>query len=332
MHGLAYDDPVFEGVLKQISGQQERKVCLSCHDPSGTEEGVTCYYCHVESQNSTDTIFGPFSPTSSDVPHPVVAKKEYLSGAFCGNCHNVKNKTGFLLFATYSEWKNSPYAIEGITCQKCHMPEDMLRKPVDPPYTTSLILTAHGFKGGHSLEQLKKVLDVVLFPVLKKDPLEIRIDITNKEAGHYFPTGIPTRFLRLVVVLYDDNGKQIAKGEKIYERVVSDSTGRRLRYMDEMFLYATQTLKDNRIPPRHTVHEKLVFKDINVDEIARVAVNMYYETEPIPFLGETKTKVLLVSETYDLKKPVQTHLYVSLGVLIVLIILVIGSLTILKRK
>lgn len=332
LHALAYDDPVFSGVLKKISNEKEKKLCLSCHDPSENGEGVTCYYCHVEIQNSTDTIFGPYPPTTQDLPHPTVARKEYLSGAFCGQCHDVKNNTGFLLFTTYSEWKNSQYSLEGITCQKCHMPEDMLRKPVDPPYSTSLILTAHGFKGGHSLEQLKKVLNVVLFPVLKKDPLEIRIDLTNKEAGHYFPTGIPTRFIRLVVTLYDKDGKQMAKGERIYERVVADSTGRRLRYMDEMFLYATQTLKDNRIPPRSTVHEKLVFKGLKSSDISRVAVNVYYETEPIPFLGETKTKVLLASETFEMKQTKEVYLYISAGVLLLLLILIIGGLTIFKRR
>mgnify|MGYP002261450845 CR=1 FL=1 len=43
------------------------------------------------------------------------------SGDFCGVCHNEKDPWGLWVKSTHLEWKEGPYAKEGVPCQKCHM-------------------------------------------------------------------------------------------------------------------------------------------------------------------------------------------------------------------
>ncbi|NKB23191.1 MAG: hypothetical protein GKR87_02120 [Kiritimatiellae bacterium] len=47
--------------------------------------------------------------------------KPMSSSAFCGTCHDVLLYNGFRLEEAFSEYKRSPAARKGITCQDCHM-------------------------------------------------------------------------------------------------------------------------------------------------------------------------------------------------------------------
>jgi len=54
--------------------------------------------------------------------HTKVVKFESLSSSiFCGQCHDVTLLNGFRLEEAYSEYRLSPAAAKGITCQDCHM-------------------------------------------------------------------------------------------------------------------------------------------------------------------------------------------------------------------
>jgi hypothetical protein len=43
------------------------------------------------------------------------------NAASCGMCHDVTVASGLRMFETFSEYKNSPAAARGVTCQDCHM-------------------------------------------------------------------------------------------------------------------------------------------------------------------------------------------------------------------
>ena len=51
------------------------------------------------------------------------AKKFFtlVTPGFCGTCHDVNLLNGFRLEETFSEYKTSPAAKAGTTCQDCHM-------------------------------------------------------------------------------------------------------------------------------------------------------------------------------------------------------------------
>jgi nitrate/TMAO reductase-like tetraheme cytochrome c subunit len=121
-----------------------------------SREGITCVVCHrmdkdynkasgrlalVEGPLS-DPIYGPSGNaevarilknpqeysvvTSSDqvgrVIHKEVKKFSSLSNpVMCGSCHDVTLFNGFRLEEAYSEYKTSPAAAKGVTCQDCHM-------------------------------------------------------------------------------------------------------------------------------------------------------------------------------------------------------------------
>ena len=122
-------------------------------------EGVTCIVCHRINKeygkgagrrrlvrgDVTKPIYGPLGsevldqvladPETYGVTRTTLAddpKKRELHGelepffnlatpGFCGTCHDVFGPNGFRLEDAFSEYKNSPAAGEGVTCQDCHM-------------------------------------------------------------------------------------------------------------------------------------------------------------------------------------------------------------------
>ncbi len=121
-----------------------------------SREGITCVVCHrinkaynkasgrlaLVEGGLTDPIFGPKGNKGTkdvlDKPekYRVVTKpkepgRKIHSSAklfdsiktpvFCGTCHDVTLFNGFRLEEAYSEYRVSPAAAKGITCQDCHM-------------------------------------------------------------------------------------------------------------------------------------------------------------------------------------------------------------------
>lgn len=64
--------------------------------------------------------------TSADEPGRGIHKEaprffEMTTPGFCGTCHDVLSPAGIRIEEAFSEYKNSPAAERGITCQDCHM-------------------------------------------------------------------------------------------------------------------------------------------------------------------------------------------------------------------
>lgn len=126
-----------------------------------SREGITCVVCHRlnKSYNKvsgrlalvegglTEPVFGPkgdeilaralaegsmkvtTDPEESGRKiHKEVKQFATLSApVFCGTCHDVTLFNGFRLEEAYSEYRVSPAAAEGITCQDCHMGKEQGR-------------------------------------------------------------------------------------------------------------------------------------------------------------------------------------------------------------
>lgn len=150
-------DPLFRTALA-IANQDKPGAgtfCLRCHAPVGflhgnaeppdasaleaiDLEGVQCEVCHRMTPASKignaqyvldddGNIFGPYDDPFS-MPMRMMAGRNPQGSAFirqgelCGTCHDVTNPlNGFPEQRTYTEWKQSAFAREGITCQGCHM-------------------------------------------------------------------------------------------------------------------------------------------------------------------------------------------------------------------
>ena len=111
-------------------------------------QSVSCVVCHAmatrDGQASSSfnvpipgdpvpTMYGPYyghdEPGAPDDPERRLIKSPHRSryspyisqGRFCGQCHDVFFTDGTRLEEAFIEWKNSPYARRGVTCQDCHM-------------------------------------------------------------------------------------------------------------------------------------------------------------------------------------------------------------------
>lgn len=154
MHAYAMIDPVYRalvGVRQADFDGARDQFCTQCHSAIGTRggdivagfsfddlqpitlEGVTCEACHRVSQleriyNSGHEfdLTGPMRGTI-EVPEPTMAHDSAYSplharSDFCGACHDVVEQHGLQLERAFDEWKESPAAADGRTCQTCHMP------------------------------------------------------------------------------------------------------------------------------------------------------------------------------------------------------------------
>lgn len=121
-----------------------------------SREGITCVVCHrvekiynkasgrigLVEGDLLQPVYGPTGNTelkrvlsNSDV-YRVVTEADQLgrkihtdvvkfspisSSTFCGTCHDVTLLNGFRLEEAFSEYRASPAAARGVTCQDCHM-------------------------------------------------------------------------------------------------------------------------------------------------------------------------------------------------------------------
>ncbi|MGB7292273.1 MAG: multiheme c-type cytochrome [Thermodesulfobacteriota bacterium] len=284
LHASSISDPVFLGVYNEVEKEENRRFCLKCHAPTVrvtgdynltqpiTKEGVTCDFCHTikgvdlskEEPFEFALGFVKRGPLKSDleIGHENLFSEIHLKAEFCAGCHEVVNENGFHVMSTYSEWKQGPYAEKGIQCQNCHMPEEFGVPIVNPEIArTQHNVTAHKFLGGHS--QINITTAAMLTQVIEKadDHISVVVYVTNAEAGHSLPTGIPSRKVILTVKLLDPRGQELKSKEVVYRRVLVDGEGIEIpeENIKEMFLKATSVKSDNRIRPKETRREEFAF-------------------------------------------------------------------------
>lgn len=159
----------------------------SIHDQPGTrlhEQGVVCAACHVRAH----TRYGPprrdgsLPAKGESLPHGgFVASQAFADARFCSACHQFQPDefalNGKLLENTYEEWKASPQAAAGQSCQSCHMPDrrHLWRGIHDPDMVRSGVRFTPG--------EIKQLADT----------LHTALSIRNTGTGHYFPTYVTPR-------------------------------------------------------------------------------------------------------------------------------------------
>jgi hypothetical protein len=145
-------------VLKvmQISNLKRAQFARAGEDFLGPViEGITCVVCHrfdkrygkrsARAMITQGDIFAPiFGPSNNEIQleaesetalslvtepgkkgrkiHQRVEHYPFLrNSVFCGNCHSSRLPTGIHNEETFDEYRTSPSAAEGTTCQDCHM-------------------------------------------------------------------------------------------------------------------------------------------------------------------------------------------------------------------
>lgn len=209
--GTYQDNPAFDARLQQA--------------------GLVCAACHVRQHQR----FGPprraeLSPLPPDtvLPHGGFTESEAFQRAeFCKSCHQFEPDglalNGKLLENTYEEWRQSPYAREGVQCQTCHMPD-----------------RRHLWRGIHDADMVRQAMDVTITPHAASytpgEQLQVVITVTNVGAGHYLPTYVTPKIV-VQAHLLDAPGQVLPHSTQ--EAVI----GR------EVTLDLSAELYDTRIPP-----------------------------------------------------------------------------------
>lgn len=250
--------PGLVGQLLTFSSEEAR-ACLICHAPLAEQAaafetarrhgkadqaqalglasaGNSCGGCHLRNHRR----FGPpqrgtgaTGPSSLPAPHGgVLRTADFERSDFCSPCHQFSADqaiNGKPLENTVEEWRISPQAAAGQTCQTCHMPDrkHLWRGIHDP------VMTAGG-----------------LTPKVSPEDGLLRFSIRNSGIGHAFPTYVTPKVI-LHAVLLDDRKRPVPGSEQtsiIQRRVDYDGSD-------------WQEISDTRLLPGQAAMVEIAWKD-----------------------------------------------------------------------
>ena len=240
MHGKSFDNPVFQAqyfeellpnVKTDASLSGEAKGCIVCHAPisyitSGhivkkdqvdpEMSGITCDFCHTirgykdKSPGNGNYISSPSEQKLGTLMNKSTWHHTYselhTKSEFCAICHNAVNHHGLEIKSTYTEWKNSQFAKDGIQCQDCHMNAMGFLVGGRPVYESGMAarmtlgrtpyrpkLYTHNFPGAHSRIQVVGAvtldMEVDEIALSAGNELAISVFVNNARTGHKMPSG-----------------------------------------------------------------------------------------------------------------------------------------------
>jgi hypothetical protein len=280
-----------------------------------TWEGVNCEVCHSLSAvdlsgdgprhvlDPGPVERGPIKDASAEA-HGVAFSPLHTTAEACAWCHEYVNSEGTPIMTTYSEWKESSAAKEGITCQNCHM--GLTDQEVVDPRVERLPgseINLHQVPGGHSLDQLHEALGLAIRHDRKDEALEIEIELRNKGAGHAVPTGMPGRRVVLLLNLRTSDGGSFEES-RAYGRAFVDAKKNPIVRDCDYFTSGVKQQSDDRIRADERRTETFRFP-VKREATAYLEVKLRYEHRPtggdegqtsLVFLSEKRT---LVPETGD---------------------------------
>ncbi len=214
-------------------------VCSSCHAPTQKPgpfasfdlrdasnglpglSGVHCDFCH-KIRGPGDGEFGlthgryqlsllrPASPDHQQFFGPLddVDRGEDVFSRFqrdsrlCAACHEGV-VFGVPVYSTFSEWRESPAAATGKSCQTCHMAPTGKMNNIAPGKggirRDPLTLGNHTFFAGSQLEMLRRCLDLRTDARRNDSEVTVEVKLSAEDVGHRVPTGYIDRQLILFV-------------------------------------------------------------------------------------------------------------------------------------
>ena len=215
-------------------------LCATCHapnerplDPGAVKfnevsstagmDGVTCTSCHqlhvINDQvdeihllgnaefflppgnRAERHVWGPLSDVGSNQMNAFYAPV-FSDSRLCASCHEyVTPGTGAPGQETYSEWRESPAALDGISCQDCHMPPAATPGQIasQGPVRPGSQRRDHSFPGVYSGRLGDPVELALLIEEVTADSVQVRSELTSLVLGHRWPTGVDPRNALLVV-------------------------------------------------------------------------------------------------------------------------------------
>jgi nitrate/TMAO reductase-like tetraheme cytochrome c subunit len=261
--------------------------CLRCHAPLATigtpqdlgmqqaisQEGVTCDVCHTAVAAAANDAPGmlrwdPTGPKRGPLPgddaldlpglppakspfHRTKRSPLHESSELCGACHMSMWPTNALpIDWTYAEWKRSPYAARGVSCQDCHMPT---YKGFSAPGAPLRTLHDHSFAGGGDVALVTGTAELRVRTVAHFAGHEIEIEVENTKSAHAFPTGNATApVVTLEVSALNPAGELVWSDHRDFRVVYVDAHGD----VTNDPTTATKLKSDTTLQPLEPRHER----------------------------------------------------------------------------
>lgn len=133
--GMLQNEPLFMSNIDRSPSSREGVTCVVCHRVNKSF-GKISGRLFIEPGDLTQAIYGPEGIENFQKEFGEDIDKRFGEGkvhgevdrffdlvnpSFCGSCHDVNLLNGFRLEEAFSEFKRSPAAENGVTCNDCHM-------------------------------------------------------------------------------------------------------------------------------------------------------------------------------------------------------------------
>ena len=203
-------DEIAARLMADAGGRKKATSSASSDRPLHTQ-GLICAGCHLRE----GVVFGPprrdGGKEMAGVPHSgFVIAEAFQDSRFCAACHQFEADgyalNGKLLENTWQEWRASPQAKAGESCQTCHMPD-----------------RRHLWRGIHDREMVLSGVSIELDEIATTQGLVTgSLILTNSGTGHRFPTYVTPRVV-LEGIQIDRHGEPISETRQavIVARAVS---------------------------------------------------------------------------------------------------------------
>jgi len=297
LHSLSYTNPIFQMAYAksylETKGSAKEK-CLKCHAPtvlstrdydvsqSITSEGVTCDFCH-----SVDGVdLSAKSPFKLDVggkkraslkdakspAHDAAYNNWFNKSEMCAPCHEITSSHGVKTSSTYSEWKQSDYAMEKVQCQGCHMPEVKGKTASASVKSNGKIVHDHSLS--HNMEIMKGAvkLEIARMGQGMGDRFVVDVNVTNVKAGHSIPTGTQPRELVIEATVKDSSGRSETQRQTLGKKLAGKS-GKVIEVGGDACVAGVKIVENTSLKSKETRQVRFMFgiapsKDVTVSAVA----------------------------------------------------------------
>tara|TARA_Y100000031_G_scaffold152303_1_gene195197 strand:+ start:491 stop:2161 length:1671 start_codon:yes stop_codon:yes gene_type:complete len=309
--------------INDIAGISEKGIfCDFCHKikdvdihPEGGYPGVLSIKLNRPHQGE-QVFYGPFDDV---IAGPDVYSQVYNESRMCAPCHSAKF-WGVSIYSSFDEWLDSPYAVEGIECQTCHMAPDGETTQFAPLEEgginrDSKTIATHNNPGSRNQKFMSEAIKMDLKVSFHDSILNVIVEITNEKAGHHYPTGVPMRNMILLVSTVDSLGNNLKQVEgptvpnwggiglyeegnfagfpgKGFAKVLADIS-KEFPSVNKNYQYPTPhwkqsvVLKDNRIPAKGTDVSLFKFRMNNLkNTFLRISATLIYRRAFKPWIDK----------------------------------------------
>jgi hypothetical protein len=261
----AHARSVSSSVFKAAQADAKDTTCDRCHRPLAgavagdgiASEGVTCDVCHTLREPVPTTGGGQFRLAIDDMVkygprcdlknhyfHRMGCSPEHDQAVICGTCHWWE-PAGVPVFTEYADWRAGPAAKQ--PCQDCHMPKERAVIATGSPVRTGV--PHHGLLG-FAKDLRARALALEVAGRDDAGGVALTVTVTNANAGHAVPAGLPERRLIVRVRAHDAAGAEQANEQRVLGRVLVDRAGREVP-----FWRATRVASDTRIQAGGAWHD-----------------------------------------------------------------------------